>query len=179
MHLKPITLAAMLTAASVLPVTAQTATTGSSGCSTLYQAAADTVTNRIAADDNNIPQPQSVKTLTCLDNFFHGTGLDIIANILNPEQLFQTLTNQICNAISQAWQNSIGAKQCGITLTGFQLGTFHGLGGGFSCPRLAFGGGGPQLGTFGIGTNGSGKFYVTGNALPPTGYPLPTNMGLW
>ena len=32
---------------------------------------------RIKADDQNIPAPQSVTKLTCLSNFFSGTGLDV------------------------------------------------------------------------------------------------------
>jgi hypothetical protein len=59
-----------------------------------------------------------------------------------------------------------------LTITGFNLG-FGGLGGGLSCPKLTFGGGGPTIGTLGagVGTNGSGTgLYITGNAMYPTGY---------
>ena len=65
---------------------------------------------------------------------------------------------------------------CGLTVTGFNLG-FGGLGGGLSCPKLSFGGGGPPISTFGlgVGTNGSGSgLYVNGNGMAPTGYTLPT-----
>jgi hypothetical protein len=181
MRTTPIALAVLLTTASVLPVIAQTATTGSAGCATLYQTAADAATNRISADDTNIPQPQSVKNLTCLSAFFNGTGLNLITSLLNPTQLLTAIEGQICQALTQAWQKSIGSQQCGITLTGLKIGTFNlgGLGSGLSCPRLSFGGGGPPLGTIGIGTSGSGKLYVTGNGLTPTGYTLPTITGLW
>ena len=51
---------------------------------------------------------------------------------------------------------------------------FGGLGGGSFCPKLSFGGGGPQIGNVGIseGTGGSGV-YLNGTGLPPTGYTLP------
>ena len=52
----------------------QTATTGSVGCSAVTQAAANGMTARIQADDNSINPPQSVTSLSCLDNFFSGTG---------------------------------------------------------------------------------------------------------
>ena len=181
MRTMPITLAVLLATASITPAAAQTATTGSAGCSTLYQAAADAATNRIAADDTDIQKPQSVKQLTCLDNFFHGLGLNVITNLLDPTQLFNAIEGQICNAITQAWQKTLGTQQCGITLSGFKIGTFNfgGLGSGLSCPRLSFGGGGPPIASIGTGPGGGGKLYVTGNGIAPSGYSLPSNMGLW
>jgi hypothetical protein len=180
MRTMPMALAALLASASLTPAAAQTST-GSAGCATLYQTAADAATNRIAADDQNIAQPQSVTQLTCLDSFFKGTGLNVVTNLLNPTQLLNAIEGQICKAISQAWQSSLGSKQCGITITGFKTGTFNlgALGSGLSCPKLSFGGGGPPIGTIGIGGSNSGKLYVTGNGIAPTGYSLPTSMGLW
>jgi hypothetical protein len=157
MRTTPLILAALLATAVPYASSAQT-TTGSAACSSLYQTAANAVSARIAADDQNIAPPQTIKSLTCLDNFFKGVGLNVITNLLDPTQL---------------------NKQCGITLTGFNLGTFNGLGGGLSCPKLSFGGGGPPIGYIGVGTNNSGRLSVTGTGRAPTGYNLPTTMGLW
>jgi hypothetical protein len=157
-------------------------TIGSAGCAALTQAGANGAAGRIAADDIDIASPLTVKSLTCLDKFFHGTGLDVVANLLDPTQLFTSIEGQLCNAITQSWQKFLGHQQCGITLTGFKIGFFNGLnlGGGLSCPKLTFGGGGPPIGTIGIGNNNNnGTFYFTGNARPPTGYTLPTTSGLW
>jgi len=180
MRTKPLILAALLATAVPCAAIAQT-TTGSAACGTLYQTASDTVSARIAADDKDIAPPQTIKSLTCLDNFFKGVGLNLITNLLDPTQLFNTIVGQICTAISSAWQKSLGNQQCGITLTGFNLGTFSlgSLGGGLSCPKLSFGGGGPSISYIGVGSNNSGRLSVTGAARPPTGYTLPTTMGLW
>ena len=51
---------------------------------------------------------------------------------------------------SRTWNSLLGSAQCGLTITGFNLG-FGGLGGGLSCPKLTFGGGGPPIATIGIG----------------------------
>jgi len=156
-------------------------TTGSAGCVALAQAAANAVSTRISADDANIAAPQSVKSLTCLDNFFKGTGLNVVVNLLNPTQLLQSIETQICNKLTSMWKSSLGGAQCGITMTGFKIGFLGGntLGGGLSCPKLAFGGGGPPIGSIGVGNNNSGKLYVTGNAVAPTGYPLTSLLGLY
>jgi hypothetical protein len=77
------------------------------------------------------------------------------------------------------WQSTLGNKQCGITLTGFKIGFLGGLGGGLSCPKLSFGGGGPALGSIGIGANNNGRLYVTGNAVAPTSYPITSLLGLY
>ena len=126
-------------------------------------------------------QPQSIKTLTCLDNFFNGTGLNVVINLLNPENLLKSIESQICNKLNSVWQNTIGQKQCGITLTGFKIGFLGGanLGGGLSCPKLSFGGGGPPIASIGAGVNNNGKLYVTGNAVAPTGYPITSLLGLY
>jgi len=178
MRTTPLILAALLATAVPYASSAQT-TTGSAACSSLYQTAANTVSARIAADDQNIAPPQTIKSLTCLDNFFKGVGLNVITNLLDPTQLLNAIVGQICTALTSAWQQAPGNKQCGITLTGFNLGTFNGLGGGLSCPKLSFGGGGPPIGYIGVGTNNSGRLSVTGTGRAPTGYNLPTTMGLW
>ena len=150
----------------------QTATTGSVGCSAITQAGANGMTARIQADDNSINPPKSVTSLSCLDNFFNGTGLNLVTNLLNPSNLLQAVEGQICNALTQEWNSLLGSAQCGLTITGFHLG-FGGLGGGLSCPRLSFGGGGPPIGTIGIGGGrvGSG-LYINGAGMLPTGYSL-------
>ena len=164
----PIALALLLPSASL----AQTTTTGSVGCAAITQAAVNGATARIQADNSNIQAPQSVTNLTCLNNFFNGVGLNVITNLLNPGNLLQAVEGQICQAVQQSWSQLIGPAQCGLTLTGFNLG-FGGLGGGLSCPKLSFGGGGPPITTLGIGPNGSGGLYINGTATPPTGYTLP------
>ena len=64
-----------------------------------------------------------------------------------------------------------------MSISGFNLG-IGGLGGGLSCPRLSFGGGGPPLATFGLGPGGAygtgGGLYINGTGLNPTGYTLPS-----
>ncbi len=148
-------------------------TTGSAGCAALVQAAVDGATARIQADDSGIAAPQSIASLSCLDGFFNGSGLNVVTSLLNPGNLLTAIKGQICNAAKQAWQSAIGSAQCGLTVSGFNLG-FGGFGGGFMCPRLSFGGGGPPIA--GISTSqysGGSGLYVNGRATPPTGYPLP------
>jgi hypothetical protein len=154
-------------------------TTGSAGCTVITQAAANGMQARIAADDQTINPPKSVTSLTCLNNFFNGVGLNLVTNLLDPSTLLQNVEGQICNAVQSTWNSLLGGAQCGLTLTGFNLGFFGGLGGGSFCPRLSFGGGGPQIGTIGISGNGSGGMYVNGSGLGPTGYTLPSTGGAW
>jgi hypothetical protein len=70
-------------------VRAQTTTTGSTGCAATTQAGVNGLNARIQADDSNINAPQSVTSLTCLDNFFNGVGLNLVTNLLNPANLLQ------------------------------------------------------------------------------------------
>src|SRR5436305_14483852 len=79
------------------------ASTSSSGCATLEQAAADGMAARIKADDQNIQAPQSVTKLTCLANFFNGTGLDVITNLLDPTNLLSAVQGRICSIAQNAW----------------------------------------------------------------------------
>ena len=154
---------------------AQTATTGSVGCTALVQAAANGMTSRMAADNQTISQPTSVTQLSCLNNFFSGIGLNLVTNLLNPGTLLQSVEGELCNAVTSTWNAWLGHVQCGLTVTGFNFG-FGGLGGGLSCPSLSFGGGGPPVSTIGlgVGTNGSGNgLYINGNGLTPPGYTLP------
>ena len=144
-----------------------TTTTGSVGCTAVTQAAINGQTARIQADDSNINPPRSVTTLTCLNSFFNGTGLNLVTSLLNPNTLLQAVEGQICGLVQQTWSSLLGSSQCGLTLTGFNLG-FGGLGGGLSCPSLSFGGGGPPIGSLGIGTGGG--LYIPGHGMPPSGY---------
>ncbi len=156
------------------PAAAQGTATGSVGCAAVTQAAINGQTSRIGADDTTINPPQSVKNLTCLDNFFNGVGLNLVTNLLNPGNLLQAVEGQICSLAKQEWSSLLGSAQCGLTITGFNLG-FGGIGGGLSCPKLSFGGGGPPIGSVGLGVgsvNGS-SLYINGNGLPPTGYSAP------
>jgi hypothetical protein len=176
-------LVALLAAISTGALAQSSQPTGSAACSTLYQQAADAAAARVAADDKDIAAPQTIKSLTCLDNILKGVGLNVVINLLDPTNLFNAIQGQICNAITSAWQKALGSKQCGITLSGFSLGSFNfggGLGGGLSCPKLSFGGGGPPMGYIGVGGGGgSGSLYVNGAGRAPTGYTLPNTMGLW
>jgi hypothetical protein len=156
------------------PAFAQSSTTstGSVGCAVLAQAAANGMSARMAADQNTIQQPKSVTSLSCLGNFFNGVGLNLVTNLLDPGSLLQSVEGQICNAVQQTWNSWLGQVQCGLTVTGFNLG-FGGIGGGLSCPSLSFGGGGPPISTIGLGagTSGSGSgLYITGNGMLPSGY---------
>lgn len=172
--------AALAAALALAPFDAEaqtSTTTGSVGCATLVQAAANGMTARMAADQATIQQPKSVTSLTCLGNFFNGVGLNLVTNLLNPGTLLQAVEGQICNAVQSTWNSWLGQVQCGLTVTGFNLG-FGGLGGGLSCPKLSFGGGGPPISTIGlgVGTNGSGSgLYINGNGMAPTGYTLPAS----
>lgn len=172
--------AVIAAAAAVLPpALALAADAGSANCTLITQAAADGITARIQADNHDIAAPQSVTTLSCLDGFFSGAGLNVITDILNPANLITSVEGKICNMATQAWNSMIGSVQCGLTVTGFDLG-FGGFGGGNFCPRLSFGGGGPSWGTFGVGGSASGGgVIVNGTSLAPTGYPVPANTGAY
>ena len=169
-------LLAAAVAAAWLPVTARAA--DDTGCTILAQATAAGLSARIQADDQTIKQPRSVTTLSCLDSFFNGVGLNVLTNLLDPGSLLSSVEGKICAYAASAWQNAIGSAQCGLTITGFNVG-FGGLGGGSFCPRLSFGGGGAALGS--IGTNlggGQGGLFISGSGLAPTGYgsALPTGV---
>ncbi|USQ74274.1 hypothetical protein NF552_24160 (plasmid) [Roseomonas mucosa] len=152
---------------------AQAANQGSQGCAVITQAAIDGAAARIQADDASIRPPQSVTSLTCLDNFFNGSGLNVITSLLDPTALLNSIKGQLCNMVQSAWQSSIGSAQCGLTVSGFNLG-FGGFGGGMMCPRLSFGGGGPTIGSITSGQFAGGQgLYINGQATAPTGYTLP------
>ncbi|GAV35521.1 hypothetical protein ROTAS13_03198 [Roseomonas sp. TAS13] len=155
---------------------AASTTTGSTGCATITQAAVDGAAARVQADDSAIQSPQSVTSLTCLDDFFSGTGLNVITSLLDPTALLNSIKGQLCNAVKSAWQSTMGSAQCGLTVSGFNLG-FGGFGGGVMCPRLSFGGGGPTIGSITTGQYSGGQgLYVNGQATAPTGYTLPSQV---
>ena len=160
---------------------AATSTTGSALCATLAQAAADGMTNRIQADQQTIKPPASVTQLSCLNNFFNGTGLNLLTSLINPANLLQNVEGQICNAVNSAWQSAVGSAQCGLTLTGFNMGFGLGLGGGAMCPKLSFGGGGPPIGSFSTGYQTGNGFglYTNGQPTTPTGYPVIQTGGIY
>ena len=88
---------AVLTAGAIIAGSAakaqtptQTNTTGSAGCAAITQAAATGAANRIAADAQTIQQPASVTSLTCLNNIFGATGLNLVTNLLNPQTLLNS-----------------------------------------------------------------------------------------
>jgi hypothetical protein len=168
-----------LTAASLSsPAWSQTTTTsgtGSVGCTAITQAAANGLTARVGADDQSINAPLSVTSMTCLDNFFNGVGLNVVTNLLNPSNLLNAVETQICQLVKNEWNSLLGGAQCGLTLTGFNFG-FGGLGGGLSCPKLSFGGGGPPIGSIGLGVGSGSGLYIHGQGLPPSGYTAPANL---
>ncbi len=110
-------------------------------------------------------------TLSCLDNFFNGVGLNLVTNLLNPATLLQSVEGQICSAVQQMWSSALGSAQCGLTITGFNLG-FGGIGGGLSCPSLSFGGGGPPIASVGLGSGSGSGLYIPGSGIAPSGYSI-------
>lgn len=164
------TLIALALAAACLPLAAQA---DDQACTTLAQAAAAGLSARIQADDQTIKQPKSVTTLSCLDNFFKGVGLNVLTNLLDPSSLLNSVEGKICSMATSAWQSAIGSVQCGITVTGFNVGFGTNLGGGSFCPKLTFGGGGAAIGSIGTslgGGNNMSGLYLSGSGLAPTGY---------
>ena len=156
--------------ASLLAQTTNPADTGSSaGCTALAQGAASGASAEIAADDQIIQPPTSVTQLSCLSNFFNGIGLNLITNLLNPTTLLSDVEGQICSDATNLFRSATGTVECGITVTGFNLGGFGNLGFGNFSPTLSIGGGGPTLGSEGVST--SAGLGVSTNALTPTGYP--------
>jgi hypothetical protein len=113
--------------------------------------------------------------MTCLSNFFNGVGLNVITNLLNPANLLQAVEGQICQLVQSEWSSLLGSAQCGLTLTGFNFG-FGGLGGGLSCPKLSFGGGGPPIASIGLGASSGSGLYIIGSGMAPTGYTAPSNL---
>lgn len=165
--------------AIVLPCTTMAQTSGSVGCTALAQSAANAAATRIANGDTNIKQPNSVKNLTCLTNFFNGTGLNVVNSLLNPTTLLASIVTQICTALGTEWKKLLGTANCGITLTSFKLGFLGGLGSGLTCPKLSFGGGGPPIGTVGIGVSNNTKNYVGGKTVTPSSYQLSKMLGMF
>lgn len=177
--MRPLLLAGFLLVAPAVAL-GQTTTNGSAGCALINQAAADGMAGRIQADDQVLTAPTSVTKLTCLDNFFNGVGLNVLTSFLSPGNLIDAIKGQICAAVNSAWQDVVGSGQCGLSISGFNLG-FGLAGSGLLCPKLSFGGGGPSL--VGIGTgfqtgNGNG-LYINGQPSAPTGYPVVQTGGVY
>ncbi len=170
-------LAALIPAIGLGRASAQTTitnSTGSVGCAAIVQAAANGMTARVGADDTTIKAPQSVTQMTCLDNFFNGAGLNLVTNLLDPAILLQAVEGKICGLVQSTWSSLLGSAQCGLSISGFNMGFFGGIGGGLSCPSLSFGGGGPPIASVGLGAGNGGSgsgLYINGNGLAPTGYP--------
>lgn len=154
--------------------------TGSAGCAQLAQAAADGASARMQANDQTVTPPVSISQMSCLDSFFNGTGLDVITSILDPSTILNAVKGQICSEVNTIWQDTLGSAQCGLTVSGFNLG--FGLSGfGLMCPKFSFGGGGPPIGGISSGYqtgNGTG-LYINGSPTVPTGYTAPTEGGIY
>jgi hypothetical protein len=173
---KALSVAAALTLATPALAFAQAPSSASTACSMLAQSASNGAQARIAADNAQIQPPKSVTTLSCIDNFFNGTGLNLITSLLDPTKLLTAVEGQICAAVKAEWTSLTGGAQCGLTITGFNLG-FGGLGGGNFCPKLSFGGGGPPLGS--VGLSGNSGLNASGSPTVPTGYTVTSLSGLW
>ena len=174
---RPIVL--MLAASLVVSPAVAATDSGSANCALITQAAARGIASRIQSDDQNISAPESVTSLSCLGNFFNGIGLNVDTNLLNPGNLVAAIQGKICAAVTSTWQNMIGSVQCGLTITGFDMG-FGGFGGGDFCPQLSFGGGGPNWGSVGLNGNAhGGGVLVNGSSMAPTGYSVPANAGAY
>ena len=119
MRRTPTPVVAAMSAALALAPTLARADDGSANCALITQAAAGGVAARIQADDRDIAAPRSVTTLSCLDGFFNGVGLNVVTNLLNPGNLLAAVEGKICAAVQQTWTNLIGSVQCGLTITGF------------------------------------------------------------
>ncbi|MCW8308759.1 hypothetical protein AruPA_17125 [Acidiphilium sp. PA] len=180
--------ALLIASAIALPLAitarAATSTQGSSaeqtaGCVAMANGAAAGISAGLSADSNVLTAPTPVTQLTCLSNFFHGVGLNLITSVFSASTLtsiFQDVEGQICASVNQAWQNATSSvSQCGISISGFQIGGFGTTGFGNFCPQLSFGGGGANLlsvtGSPSLGQNTG--IYVNGTSLMPTGYPAP------
>lgn len=148
----------------------------SEGCTELRQAAANGMAARMAADERDIRPPQSVTALACLDKFFDGIGFNVLTEGINPMSMLssaaQKMMAQACQVALSAWRSQVGSINCGLTVSGLNLG-FGGLGGGNYCPQISLGGGGGVIGSGtlggGVGYNG---YYVNGQPMTPTGYPV-------
>jgi len=174
-------MAAALTVCVSATAQAQTTTgsteTGSTGCAALTQASANAINNRIQANDSYLTQPASVGGLSCLDNFFKGEGLNLITNGLDPAALLSSVAGQvetqICQAAQSAWTDATGQVQCGLSVTGVNLGLGFSGGSGVMCPSLSFGGGGPTIASASASTGGAAggnSLYINGSPTLPTGY---------
>lgn len=154
---------------------------GSAGCAEISQAAAAGLAGRIEADDQTIQAPESVSSMTCLDGFFNGLGLNVSMSDLDPQAMLTSVAQKalmgVCMAAKEAWNQWTGSIQCGLSLSSWNLG-FGGLGGGTFCPRLSFGGGGPSIGSASLLSGANNGLYVDGRPAVPVGYPLTRPYGL-
>lgn len=151
-------------AAGLFLLTTTTAYAQSEGCTALMQAGADAISGQIALEDGTIKQPQSVRSLSCLSDFF-GNGLSLLTSVTDISALVNSMAGQFCATLKSAWDAQLGSANCGLTITGINFG--FGLGGGNFCGRLTIGGGGAVLGQFGTGGGGT---YVPSYSQRPTGY---------
>ena len=151
-------------AAGLFLLTTTAAYAQSEGCTALMQAGADAISGQIGLEDGTIKQPQSVRSLSCLGDFF-GNGLNLLASLTDINALMSAMAGQLCSALKSAWDSELGGANCGITVTGINFG--FGLGGGNFCGKLTIGGGGATLGQIGVGGSGT---YVPSYSQRPTGY---------
>lgn len=160
-------------AAVALPVRIALAQ-ASPGCEDLTRAAAAGMELRIAADDEQIQPPVSVRDLTCMDFFFNGDIFNVMTDFEGAlvGMLTSAAMSAACNLAREAWNATLGNIQCGITLQGFNIGFGGSLGGGNFCPVLALGGGGATLGSATLSAGARSAPYTPVSPMAPTGYPV-------
>lgn len=151
-------------------VTPAFAEDSSSGCQTLVQAGATGLAADLKADDATIHKPKSVTKFTCLGNFFHGVGLDVVSNKLDLASLAEAAMGKICSELTSEWDSLQSAAHCGLSVTGLDTNFNLGLGVGSFCPNLSFGGGGDSLISAGTNTTGKQSWIVSGQSQLPSGY---------
>lgn len=140
-------------------------------CNNLAKSAASQIETRIKADNISVPQPQSVFSLSCLNGFFSGAGINIFSNVINPANIVKQITSKICSAVDETWQSVSGSMtQCGLTASIPDIG-FNGINLGFGslCSgNVNVGGNGTQVGS--VGVDSSIKNSTNANPTLPTGY---------
>lgn len=138
-------------------------------CNNLAKSAASQIETRIKADNDSIPQPESVFNLSCLNGFFSGVGINMFSNVINPQNILNQITGKICAAVDQTWNSAMNSTtQCGLTLSIPDIG-FNGinLGSGSLCHNVNIGSG-TQIGSVTI--SGSTNNSTHANPTLPSGY---------
>lgn len=169
----------VLTAAAVALPVRLAFPQASPGCEDIARAAAAGMEARIAADDEQIAPPHSVRELTCMDFFFDGNIFNVLTDFEGAlvGMLTSAAFRAACDLARQAWDATLGNVQCGIALQGFNIGFGGSLGGGTFCPVVALGGNGPVLSSATLSAGARYAPYVPIAPMAPTGYPVVLPLG--